>query len=198
MASAVLLEPDLTALNLPQLLHTPSAAQTAIAVAKLMVTAPGANFAEAIEILNVSLLGAIRVELWGVGADTNAVVVDCYGWAQAGGGHKIGKITAAQSTFTQAFSSGAPNFSHPSLAKAFPGSSTWRGCDSYVETADQGVALSIPVDLADFPGYFNVDFTNSQYKWFAVVPTTVGGTNLGAIFTALSVKKGGLNPQRTA
>ncbi|MEE9597971.1 MAG: hypothetical protein V3V96_14455 [Acidiferrobacterales bacterium] len=198
MASAVLLEPDLVALEKPQLLHTPSAAQTLIVVAKLVVTATKANFAEAIELLNVSLLGGIRVELWGVGADTNAVTVECYGWPETGGGHHIGQITAIQSTFTQIFAGAVVGDPHPSVAKAFPASSTWRGCDTYVEAADQGVALSIPVTEANFPGYFNVDFTNSQYKWFAVVPTTVGGTNLGAIFTALSVKKRGRNPQQTA
>ncbi len=198
MASAVLLEPDLAALTVPQLLHTPSAAQTVIVVSKLITTAVSTDFAEAIELLNVSLLGGIRVELWGVGSDTNVVAVDCYGWAQFGGGHHIGTIGAVQSTFNQSFTAGAPRFSHPSLVEAFPFASTWRGCDTYSETADQGVALSIPVTEADFPGYFNVDFTNSQYKWFAVVPTTVGGTSLGAIFTALSVKKGGRNPQWTA
>lgn len=198
MASAILLEPDLTALNRPQLLHTPSAAQTLIAVGKLVVTAPNANFAEAIELLNVSLLGAIRVELWGVASDTNVVKMDCYGWAQSGNGHHIGQIGALHSTFNQAFTIGTPGFSHASVVKAFPASSTWRGCDTYTEEADQAGALSIPTAEADFPGYCNVDFTNSQYKWFAVVPTTVGGTSLGAIFTVLSVKKGGRNPQQTA
>jgi len=197
MADAVLRKPDMIALGKLQLLHAPSGALTAITAAKLAAANVSAtSFAEAINILDVSALGAIRVEIFGVAADTNAVTLELYGWPEAGGGHHIGQVTAASAAFTQVF---APTINHQSVQDAFPAGSTWRGCDTYVAAADQGVGtmITVPTSEADFPGYFNVDFTNVQYSWFSVVPTVVAGTSAGAVFAALSVKEGYNNPQFT-
>jgi hypothetical protein len=180
-----------------QLLHTPSGAQTAITGALLSgADVSSTSFAEAIDILNVAAFGAIRVELFGVAADTNAITTELYGWPEAGGGHHIGSVTAAATVVTPVF---APTNHHASVQAAFPAASTWRACDTYAVASDEGVgtALTVPTDEANMQGYFNVDFTNTQYSWFALVPTVVAGTSAGATFAALSIKQGYNNPQFT-
>ncbi len=200
MADAVLRVPDMQALGKLQVLHPPAGAQTPITGALLALSnVATTGFAQAIDILNVASLGAIRVELFGAASDGNGITVDLYGWPEAGGGHHLGQVTAVSCTVSQVFSAATPTINHQSVRDAFPVGTDWRACDTYAVPADLGVGtmIAVPTSETNFPGYFNVDFTNTQYSWFAAVPTTVVGTTAGATFAALSLKHGYNNPQFT-
>lgn len=200
MAAVTYLETDHQAFGKAQLLLAPITVKAALQVADLVnVVKRGAGMTAVATLLNVSTLALIRIELWGIAADSNTVTVDLYGWPLAGPGHHIGQVTAIHAGVTAGAGAilSSP-VTHSSITGAFDQTLTYRGCDTYVVAADQGVAIDIPVTETDFPGYFKLDFTPNQYEWIAVQPTTVGGTTLGAIFTVLSIKSGYHSPQFTS
>lgn len=198
MATATFLIPDMLSLGKGQLLHTPTGAQTPITGALLSgVDVTVTNFVNAPQLLDVSLIDKIRVELWGVASDTNGVTVALYGWPEGGGGHAIATVTAITSVFAQVFSADP---AHSSLHSSFGSGSTWTGCDTYAIGTAWGVSTPIVVPGAnsDDPGYFTLDFTHTQYKWIALVPVTVVGTSVGAIFMPLGLKSSHVHPRFTA
>ena len=183
-----------------QLLKSRTVAQTAVTAAKLSQALRDVSFAQdTFEFMDVSSLGAIRIQVWGVASANDAPVLDLYGWSDSGPGMHVGKVTITYGNFTSAATTGfhAVPEAHISIRDAFVAGTAYRGTDTYAATNDYEAAITAYTEEADFPASFDVSFLNNQYQWFGAAVTTLAGTNLGAIFKALSVKKGYVNPQFT-
>lgn len=204
-----ILHPEVSALNDWQLLKKPTVAQTACTAADLtetirdlVDTQPAGTSIEALE---VSIIGALRFQIWGEGDNNDVPIIDLYGWSDGGPGHHIGKITLAMGNFVSTGGAAADGFhksgmAHQSIRDAFAPGTSYRGCDTYTETNDYENAITVYTGEADFPGHADVSFANSQYQYFIVLVTGLGSpaaTNVGAIFKALSIKRGYRNPQAT-
>lgn len=173
---------------------------------------------DTVEFLDVERYSAIRCQVWGVAADNDAPVINLYGWSASGPGGRIGTITLAYGAFVSATAAGAGwhagTNAHASIKRAFNSTIDYRGCDTYTiaintdyeqevirDTAATPLfyqshkAMSAPAlmagtspIIADFPTYFIVDFSRSNYKYFGVLVTTLAGTTLGAIWTPLGLR----------
>ena len=107
---------------------------------------------------------------------------------------------------------------HKTITDAFAAATAWKVADQYVVTADYEQerfldtaatpihfqafrALNVPgtsaiggtigtaTTEANFPQVFNVDFSQSNYSYFAVVPTSLdSATSVGLIFRAIWTK----------
>jgi len=196
-----------------QLLKSPSIVQTALTAAQLSQNLRDVSFVEStVELLDVSSYDSIRMQVWGVAADNNAPVIDLYGWSHYGPGNYIGRVTLAYGNFASPANTGwhAGVETHAGIRKAFLPGTEYRGCDTYTVTDYEQEAitdsagifyqqhrsvvapqttLGVSPVLADFPGYLNVNFHRSQYKYFAVLVTTLVGTSLGAIFKPLAFRE---------
>jgi len=201
-----------------QLLKSQSIAQTAITAAKLSQNIENVSFDEdTVEFLDVERYSLIRCQIWGVAADNDAPVINLYGWPSSGPGGRIGTVTLAYGAFLSAagvgFHAGAN--AHETIKRAFNPAIDYRGCDTYTMAIDTNYeqevirdtavtplfyqsfkSISAPALMAgtspisaDFPGYFVVDFTRSNYKYFGVLVTTLAGTTLGAIWTPLGFRE---------
>lgn len=176
-----------------QLLKSRTIAQTAVTAAKLCQNLKDVSFAEdTFDFVDVSSFGAIRFQVWGVADNNHTPVIDLYGWHDTGPGAHVGKVTLGYGNFTSAATTGfhANVSTHKSIRDKFDSTVAYRSCDVYTETADYEAAVAVTATAeTDFPGYVDVDFTNNQYKWFGVAVTTLAGTNLGAIFKPLSIRR---------
>lgn len=205
-AADEILVPDVPLLNDWQLLKKPTVAQTAYVVAdlvkpfrELVDSQPAGTTVEA---LDVSIIGALRFQIWGVGSNNNTPIIDLYGWSDGGPGHHIGKITLGMGNFATAAGTTVSflksESTHQSIRDAFAPATSYRGCDLYTETNDYENAITVYTEHTDLPGHADVTFANSQYQYFIVMVTNLGSaTNVGAIFKALSIKRGYRNPQAT-
>lgn len=205
--ASTFIQPDMepSALESWQLLKTPTVAQSALLAGRLSRNVHDVNGSP--ECLDVSPFGAIRFQIWGEGDNNDVPVIDLYGWQHSGPGVHMGTVTLAMGNFTVV--PGQPTkevfddaFTHKSIKDAFGSTATYRGCDTYTLTNDFDGGISVSAaQEADFPGVgVDVSFASSQYKWFSVMVTNLGtpaATNVGAIFKALSVKKGYSSPQFT-
>lgn len=187
-----------------QLCKNRSGLQTELTVAKLTERDfRTISFIEAFDVIEVSSFGKIMVELWGTASDNNTPVIDLYGWSELSG-HHIGQITATMGNFQTGSGSRGGRLSdgaHQSIRDAFDVSTAYRGADLYVNDTDFGAtdAIKVSTQDGDKPGFFTVDFIDTQYKWFGIAVTNLGSaTNIGAIFRPLSMKKNGVSPQLTA
>ncbi len=209
MAAGTILVPEVTALNDWQLLKKPTVAQTAYSAADLTEnfrdlqdTQPAGTTVEA---LDVSIIGALRFQIWGEGAANDDPIIDLYGWSDGGPGCHIGKVTTTLGNFVSTGGAAADGFhkgptTHQSIRDAFAAATSYRGCDTYVETNDYESAITVYAnEETDFPAAgIDVTFVNSQYQYFIVLVTALdSATNVGAIFKALSIKRGYRNPQAT-
>jgi hypothetical protein len=199
-----------------QLLKSQSIAQTAITAAKLSQNLEDVSFDEdTVEFLEVQRYSAIRCQVWGVAADTNAPVINLYGWPASGPGQRLAVMTLAYGPFvSEDAANAAPGWhaganAHLSIKKGFDRNIDYRGCDTYTMTTEFGAEniietgplyyqayrpvisprlLTDAIPIADFPSYFTVDFSRSNYAYFGVLVTTLAGTTLGAIFQPLAYR----------
>lgn len=206
MAAGTILVPDVAALNDWQLLKKPTVALTAYVVGDLTQTFRGLTDTQpagtTVEALDVSIIGALRLQIWGEGSNNNTPVIDLYGWSDKGPGYHIGTITGTMGNFVS--SGGATGGfhkdpeAHQSIRDAFGSGTSYRGCDTYVATNNYESAITVYTTEADFPAHADVSFANNQYQYFIVLVTNLGSaTNIGAIFKAISLKKGYSSPQFT-
>lgn len=194
-------------------------AETALTAAKLLDDMRAMSAAEStVEVIPVGLFDMIQVMVMAVGADGQSPVLDLYGWPESGPGHHIGTLTLDLSTAAVTASTGFHTNArtHKSIRDNFAAASTWLIPDQYVVTADYEQerfvdsasvhtqyfrALSVPgtsaiggtigtsVTEANFPQVFNVDFSQSKYSFFGVLPTALdSATSVGAIFRAIRMR----------
>jgi len=210
-----------------QLLKVPGGQQTLVTAAKLSQSLknPGAvSFAEDnFDFADVSLCQALMVQIWGEAADTHAPVVNLYGWNDNGPGIHIGTVTATfGAVLSEDINNAAPGW-HTStnlpaeMRAAFPAATDFRGCDTYVITADYMTelfrddltvntyyqshkVLSAPSAIGtpgapdtspedDHPSYFIVDLSRAWFRYLCVACTALNSaTSVGAIFRPVSLR----------
>lgn len=166
-------------------------AMTALTAAQLSQHLFSINYAGAdtLQVINVACISALRFEVWGVASNNHSCVFNLYGWPEVGHGHHIGTLTCTFGNFESAASTGFHTVGHSSITRAFVPTQAYRGCDTYAETQDYEDAITVFSAEADFPAFAEVSFANSQYAWFAAMPTTItSATSVAAIFKALGVK----------
>lgn len=212
MASPIILRSDRspTADYQWQLLKSPSGAQTILTAAQLSQCLTDVNFTEAtVEFLDVERYRSIRMQLWGVAADTNTATIQLYGWADSGPGSHLAQLTVANGPFTSAATTGfhASAKAHPSIRAAFLPATAYRSCDTYTIALNEDYEQEVIRDSAtpvfyqsfntvrtpsimagtsplhaDFPSHVMVDFSHARWKYFGVIVTALTGTSEGAIF----------------
>lgn len=184
-----------------QVCKTRSVAQTALTVAKLTQNLRTISFDEAtVDVMDVSSIAGLRLQPWGVASDDNSCVLDFYGWQLGGGGMHIGKLTCTFGNFTSAATTGFHTvaekaYTHPSILSAFDTATAYRGCDTIVATNDYESAFTVYTAEANFPTHAVLSFAAAQYKYLAILATTLtGATNVGCICRALALKGKNTNP----
>lgn len=153
--------------------------------------------------LDVSTLGKIRLQVWGVASDGNAPVIQFYGWNEGGPGFHIGQITATMGNFTSLATTGwhAVPSTHASVRAELLAGTAYRGCDAYVIAADfESAVTTHGTPEANFPSVgFDIDFATNQYKWLGATISSLGSaTSAAVVFKVLSIKSGYSTPQFTS
>lgn len=203
MPAATILNPRPDRTETWQLLKSPTANQTAVTAAKLAQEFHSVNFAEAFEVINVSGVHTILMQVWGVAADTNTFTLELYGWSIGGPGHHIHQVTGIFGNFVSEDSANAtPGFhtsvrTHKSIRDAFAAGTDYRGADTlvavttatYVTTSEVNAnPISAQLDLeADFPTVLKIQFNSCRYHYFGVAVTAQTGTSVGAIYLPVSL-----------
>lgn len=179
-----------------QVLKPPTGLQTILDAAQTVSDLRSVSFVESnVYALDVTDYEVIRVMTFGEGSDTNAPVIQLYGWVDSGPGCHSATVTSTMTVATTTF--GADN-AHKSIKTHFPSSTTWRTCDTYtfgatdhdtvtdVEagTTDQGRKyIQLPVAETNFPMFFNINLRFAGYKYLVAVCTDLGSaTSAGMIF----------------
>lgn len=198
MASMTILSLDENGefLSSPQLLKSPSIAQTALTAAQLMQNFRDVSYAEStVEICPVGSIPAIEVEVLGVAANNAgsvaAATLDLYEFAEAGHGFHVGQVSLVFGNFTTAATTGfhANTKTHAAIRNAFAAGTAYRGVDTYTEVSDYpGSIVVAATQETDFPGRFIWTFANTNTKYVCALATSLGNaaaTSIGAIFKPL-------------
>lgn len=168
----------------------------------------------------VSAFDAIQCMMLANGTADQSPVLNLYGWGETGPGHHIGTLTTDISTAAMTVASAsflASSRTSKSIRDAFSSATAWKVADQYVVTLDteqeritDGTlqtqvfrALNVPgvsaiggtigtsSTEANFPQVFNVEFSHSDYSYFAVAITALdSATSAGLIFRPIRLKGG--------
>ena len=180
-----------------QLCKSLTTAQTALTAAKLSEGWEAVQGAEDNhEVIGVEPFTAIKVMAMSVAADTNDDVLTLVGWPASGPGQEIGYVDVKYGTHTSAATTGfhANDTTHVSIRNAYAPATAYALSDTYAATGTYEAALTAYTGLANYPGHFIVSFALSQYKYFGIAATTVGGTTCGAIFIPVGYKSSNISP----
>ncbi len=173
-------------------------AQTAVTAAKLSQSLFDVSFDEAFQVIPVSRFGKIAFQVWGVASNGNLDTLNFYGWHDNGSGSHIGSLAAGYGNFTSAALVGFHTNAHKSIMDEYAAGTAYRGVDTHLVGAtgdkEDSITNYFTIQESDVPSSFLIDFTNSQYKYFGIATTTIGGTSNGVIFKPLTLR--GPNPQR--
>jgi hypothetical protein len=199
--------PDLTPTW--QLLHTPGAEQGGIGVADLTLTFDDATSDGTFEVIDVSSIQSMAVQVWGDALNLDTGNLTAYGWMRGGPGKHLGPFaTGTFGNFTSPATTGwhASASTHPSvkrrsgplhgpIARGFDPAAAYRGMHGYSLGANDNtvdwldVTLSMQVQTnyeTDFPGDVVVNFGNTRLKYFGLLNRVLAvGKTMGAIFKPL-------------